>query len=823
MVSPTLVLSSGLAELKRLLADLSATSTDLNEADTRHRFIDRLLHDCLGWDRSETHVERRLGDTYSDYELGRPPRVLVEAKRAGATFSIPHEHSPRVLRSLRSLTSASREFREAFLQATTYCAQRGIQICVVATSSQVVVSLGVRSDGVPVGDGKCLVFDGHGALVEHFPELWQAISPASVARNQLLSDLGSDAPTGIPPKLSTTIPSYPQYRYRNAFQESLRLVSDLIIEDAPHTPELVKRFYEECYCDSGALQKEALLGKTILAARYSALFSGDKEAPVIENVDPRKGDSFGLSSDALAEALGRRPIVVIGDVGVGKTSFIRHLVHVRAEDEMRNAIFIYLDLGSQANLGQDIREFLLQDIERQLLESHGVDIENDAFVRGVYHGDLLRFERGIYGPLKAASPAQFLEHEIEKLSELISDRASHLKACIQHLSAGRRKQVVLCIDNADQRTFEDQQAAFLAAQEFAANWRALVLVSIRPKTYFASRNAGSASAYPQRVLAISPPRIDEVLDRRLRFSLELAEGRLPLENLDGVSIRLDSLATFLKALLYSLQHNRELAELLGNITGGNIREVLELVKGFIGSPNVDSAKIVRIMETDGKYVIPLHEFTKQALLGEYSHYDARSSIAFNLFDLRYPDYKEHFLSSIIVAFLNSDSPARTHDGFVPCERIIEELQDFGFVVDQVEHALRRLTNKKLIEATERVTFDEGLQGLVGEMPSAFRVTTIGVYHVTKWAPSFAYLDAMIVDTPILDEAIRSSVTSRIRSFSISDRYARAVDFRNYLSKAWTMLASTPSYFDWPTVLTEGVTSFESVRRACEAASANRAS
>jgi hypothetical protein len=270
-----------------------------------------------------------------------------------------------------------------------------------------------------------------------------------------------------------------------------------------------------------------------------------------------------------------------------------------------------------------------------------VDLFEDKFVRGVYHGDLQRFERGIYGSLKEVSPDKFLERQIEHLAGLTREPVAHFRKCIAHLSKGRKKQVVICIDNADQRDSKIQQEAFLSAQEFAANWQALVLISIRPRTYFTSKSSGSISAYPQRMLTISPPRIDLVLQKRLQFSLDLAEGRMPLDRLVGITIRLDSIATFLKALIYSLRNNKELSELLGNITGGNIREALELIKGFIGSANVDSEKIIDVMENgDGRYVIPLHEFSKQALLGEYSHYDAKSSIAFNLFDIRYPDRRD---------------------------------------------------------------------------------------------------------------------------------------------------------------------------------------
>ena len=817
MSTPTHTLAEGDAALSRLLESMAQQGLDLNEADTRHRFIDCLIHDCLGWDRpTDTALERYFNGDYSDYELGNPPQVVIEAKRAGETFQLPSEGTDSIVRSIRSLISNSPQFKIAFFQAAKYCAERGIQIGAVANSTQIIVFLGVRSDGVPPAEGKCLFFNGPLQLSSNFNRLWQAISPDAATRKLLLEELASTVPTGLAPKLSSYIPNYPSFRYPSEAQQSLKTLSDLLIEDAPNTPTLRKRFLEECYCESGALAREALLGKNILSARYAAMFSPATQGPTLQPLKSSPSDKYGLSSDVIAEALGRRPIVIIGDVGVGKTSFIRHLIYVSAADEMANALFIYLDLGSQASLGQNISNFFLEEIERQLLTAYEVDIYEDSFVRGVYHGEMLRFEKGIYGRLKDAAPEKFLDRQIEHLESLTKDKVRHLRSSISHLSKGRRKQVLICIDNADQRDLTTQQEAFLSAQEFAASWDALVLISIRPRTYFASKTSGSISAYPQRILTISPPRIDLVLQKRLQFSLELAEGRLPLDRLDGITLRLDSIATFLKALIYSLRNNKEISELLANITGGNIREALELIKGFIGSANVDSEKIIDIMENeDGKYVIPLHEFSKQALLGEYSHYDAKSSVAFNLFDIRYPDRREHFLCSIIIAYLLSDSSAKTPEGFLPTASILNEMQRFGFVSDQVEHALRRLTNKKLIETTERITFDEGLQGLVGDMPLAFRATTIGSYHVQRWAPSFAYLDAMLIDTPILDDAARNSAIRRVTSFDIRERYKRTVDFDHYLTESWEAISPKPVFFDWPTVRKVGANGFNSVMRAVE--------
>uniref|UniRef100_UPI00261AB484 hypothetical protein n=1 Tax=uncultured Rhizobium sp. TaxID=155567 RepID=UPI00261AB484 len=207
------------------------------------------------------------------------------------------------------------------------------------------------------------------------------------------------------------------------------------------------------------------------------------------------------------------------------------------------------------------------------------------------------------------------------------------------------------------------------------------------------------------------------------------------------------------------------------------------------------------------YVIPIHEFSKAAILGEYSHYVSETSLAMNVFDVQTADRKEHFLCIMILTYLLSSGVRKDRDGFVNTNNIVQEMQRWGFVPDQTENGLRKLTNKRLIETTERITFEEDLLGLVGEVPNGFRPTSIGVYHVRRWIGRFSYLDAMVFDTPIFDEQVREFISSKLGSFDISDRYERTVAFRDYLSASWEASSLRPEYFDWKESVREGMRDF----------------
>ena len=69
------------------------------------------------------------------------------------------------------------------------------------------------------------------------------------------------------------------------------------------------------------------------------------------------------------------------------------------------------------------------------------------------------------------------------------------------------------------------------------------------------------------------------------------------------------------------------------------------------------------------------------------------------------------------------------------------------------------------------------------MPHGFRVTTIGAYHLRRWLGTFAYLDAVLFDTPIFDERATATISRDLESFDIRHRLERTTAFRNYLTGA----------------------------------------
>jgi hypothetical protein len=415
-----------------------------------------------------------------------------------------------------------------------------------------------------------------------------------------------------------------------------------------------------------------------------------------------------------------------------------------------------------------------------------------GFVRGAYHAELIRFREGIYKPLFEKGDPRAQYKEIEFLETSLKNRAEHLRKSLEHISRGHRKQIIIFIDNCDQRDDDIQQNAFLIAQELAQNWPVTIFVSLRPETFHRSVRSGTLSGYHPKVFTISPPRIDEVIEKRLIFAQKIARGEIPLSSVK-LSLQFPKLDILIEILKSSLKRNKNLLECIDNISGGNVRQAIDLVKAFLGSGHVDTEKILALNETNlferqDPYLIPLHEFLRAVIYGDSVYYDPNRSPMTNLFDVHFYDRNEHFLLPILLGTLHSHLVTGKDNGFLDTNKVYGHLQSLGFTVDQIDASISFAYTRKLLETSER-----GAIIKPERPPSMLRINTIGIYHICNLCNLFTYIDAIVVDTPIFDSELKAKIKT---GFDIKERLVKVEYFRQYLNEVWEYFRSKQTFFDW---------------------------
>jgi len=805
-------LANGLSRLKAILQEFPPESEHWNEAQNRFQFIDRLLIECLGWQTPQISVEQHdENGGRADYILGSlPARAVLEAKRQAIIFEGISNQNPGRICKLADLSMMSKNFLNAASQVIPYCAMRGAPIAIICNGPQLIVFQAI-TPGMPPLEGECYFFDGYTSYVRHFTLLWKLLSPEGIHENRAYRDLALHRNPRIPPKASESIPEPNRFRYRNELEEELRALSSMLLEEIEDNPDLKSSFYQECYVPIEANNRHLLLSKQIIEARYRR---AGVDTNSLSSLD--SATRSGVLNDQFTMGAKSRPIVVLGEVGVGKTSFFENLYQNIQKNTNNETYYIHIDLGTKGNLSSSLKETILDTIQSTLLKKYAIDINSSDFIESIYHKDLKSFEKTPTASLKEQDPLFYAKERVEFIKSKMSKLDKHIIAALSHLSFGRRKRIILVIDNADQRNFDIQQEAFLIAQELAASRSIFVFVALRPSTFYLSKKTGALSGYQNKVLTISPPPADVVIDKRINFALRVAEGHVAPAELDNIRLQLKSIVAFLTATLRSIRRNSDIRQFLSNITGGNTRAVIEMVTSFCGSPNVDAEKIINIELERGEYVVPLHEFTKHALLGEYAYFNPNSSVvAQNVFDISYADPKEHFLCSLIVSFLSSSTGSRDNDGFALGAKVSDEISKHGFIEEQIKNALKRLALHRLIE-TPYLHFRElSVDDYTDPLTFHYRASSIGIYHVRHWTGSFAFLDATSTDTPIFDDEARHLVSRHAASFEIEDRFRKTEAFKRYLEEQWHASGIHCSYYNFTNLIDAGQESFRLVQQVVE--------
>lgn len=803
-------ISEGKINLGKIIASLPNNTYYWNEAQNRYQFIDRIINECLGWEKPYIEVEKRdEAGGIADYLLGSPVKAIIEAKREEKTFDIPPNSKVFFETKLRNIVENCKVFKSAYNQILSYCAQNGAGIAIVCNGPQMIIFKSYIQGKSPL-DGECFVFNGVNSYLEHFYDLWKLISPEGMYTNTAFQILSEKHNPRLPTKASTALTNPKEYRYRTPFQDNLRAIASVLLDNIEGRPATKSEFYRECYVNVDSTNRNTLLSKNVISNRYKRVSdNGISPARINATIEDSK---LYIDSNIFSINDGR-PLVVIGDVGVGKTSFFENIFENLDADGNEELYYVHINLGEEAALSLNVKSHVLKKIPEIIRNKYGVNIESSDFVEKVYSNDLNHFDEGVQGRLKIIDEKEYELSKIKFLSDLLADKSTHIIRSLSYLYNVKKIQIIIVLDNGDQRTFETQQEAFLVAQELASSRKVFVFVALRPATFFASKLNGALSGYKNQVLTISPPPAEEVILKRISFAMRVAEGKIAPAALKGVTLNLNDIIFFLKSTLRSIKSNKDIRTFLSNITGGNTRLVIELFTSFCGSPNVEAERIVSIEKQTNNYKVPLHEFTKHALLGEYAYYSQTSSlVACNVYDIFQPDPKEHFLSCLLISYISSPTGERDKDGFVEGNSILKEMSRVGFVEKQIRPTLKRLSTHRLIETPHAHYREITVEEDVLPESFAFRATSVGIYHVRHWIGNFSFLDATSIDTPIFQKEAKDKVFSKVDSFSIHDRYERASAFRDYLLDVWHNSILSVEYFDYPEVLSGQLYSFESVEK-----------
>lgn len=134
-------MSSGdnLVELEKI--KVLTSKRDLNEAETRHKIIDFILHDFLSWPKNRVMVEEYIDPGFADYVLKKEngdDLLFIEAKKEGVFFELPIPHTKTekyTYIGIKKLIS-DQNIKKAMQQVRTYCFDTGCEYAAITNGHE---------------------------------------------------------------------------------------------------------------------------------------------------------------------------------------------------------------------------------------------------------------------------------------------------------------------------------------------------------------------------------------------------------------------------------------------------------------------------------------------------------------------------------------------------------------------------------------------------------------------------------------------------------------------------------------------------------------
>lgn len=472
--------------------------------------------------------------------------------------------------------------------------------------------------------------------------------------------------------------------------------------------------------------------------------------------------------DALREPrqLEHQVLLIVGSVGVGKTTFIDHLQYVALpKDIVDSTVWVRVNMNNAPGVQDEIYDWMRSEIILGCRSAYPqIDFDSLEAIKAVFSVEVRKFKKGL-GALYGDNEQLFNEKLADHLSGLMNDRHHQAVAYTRHCSTERGKLLVIVIDNCDKRTLDQQLLMFEVAQWTQREFRALVILPLREETYDNYRDRPPLdTALKDLVFRIEPPVFQQVLVSRVQMALSEIRSsgsetyRYDLPNGFRVEYPQSDKAYYLASILYAVfEHDREIRRIILGLAGRNIRRALEMFLEFCRSGHITEDYIFKIRQAEGRYVLPLHVVERVLLRMNRRFYDSDYSYVKNLLALDTKDVRpNHFTRLVLLRWLYgkfSQQGTVGLKGYFSIGAAIEELSKFGFEPEVIRREVEYLAKAQCIVAE-----DFSVEGFSDE--KLIRLAPAGFVHL-ELIKSATYLAALAEDTAFPSEEIAKRVVARI--------------------------------------------------------------
>ncbi len=738
-------------QMKILIAALE--SRNKNEAETRHKIIDFVLHDFLSWPKNRVSVEEYIQPGYADYILKKQngdDQLIIEAKKEGVFFELPIPYTQEETScyiAIKKLISDN-NIKSAMQQVRTYCFDTGCEFACI-TNGHEWIFFKTFEKGKRWENLQAFVIRNLKFFITDYTKSINSLSYTAITDNASLISLL----TTFQPKDRSIyyprekIPSYSHTITANRLASTLRPLANhffgVIGDDDTD-------FMDKCYV---AQREYRATFQGIHSLMHDSLSPYFEEYGVQQLKDTGKGGQLGgRLSKNIKKSRQDEVLVLFGGKGSGKSTFIKRLLHHNPPKWLKDhSVISIIDLLKVPEEKAVIREHIWSKLVESLDSDKLLNGTRETLINGLFNDHYIISKKQELAGLNVKSDAYNL-----RLNDLVTSWKNDYLYCAIKLVkywSESNKGIIVVIDNTDQYSSDIQDYCFTSAQEISNELRCITLISMREERFHNSKIHGVLDAFQNSGFHISSPNPSEVFKKRLNYTVSLLSDKNRRSSLVG-NLE-DNLARdcilFLKILSGDFSnHGSPLTSFLSACSHGDTRLSLDLFRSFLlsGYTNVDE------MIAAGRWNFQIHQVIKPIMIPTRYFYDESLSDIPNIYQLRSNRHSSHFTALRILRKISKGSD-KTDPSYHSMAKLKAYFSEVFNMVEDFENNIDMLLKHSFIEANNRI------DSYSADVDSV-KITNYGLYMIKDLGFYFTYLDLICTDCGLYSQEICNYLTEAAR-------------------------------------------------------------
>lgn len=518
-----------------------------------------------------------------------------------------------------------------------------------------------------------------------------------------------------------------------------------VLEEITHDLTLLK----ECYCEHRIREFDRKFLPQIFAPHDDV--SGLEKIPT-------------KSLEDVVRLIESRVILVLGDVGTGKSTFVHYFFKIEIRNHPRWDIYRPIIVDFKGLSGDvDVVHFasirIDQDLKQFFIEMFGDKAKSVQMLRDIFEEDL-SWNEGLYQHCLDIGRKDLLyEMEIDDIRRYKDDLRHFNKRRMQFCEKKAGKRVVVILDNVDHIEDQDKvKSVFLLGQSLVHEGSCGVIVTMR--TYNAYGNVhhyDPYSAFNPRYLHLSLPDVREMIKKRIDFAFRNIDKTVMLDHAGGVrlSVSVSKLREEVHGVLESFA-TETIIEVLKKLSYYDLRELLRLSHRALASGHLYPA-----MRREKFSEVQYYDLINALILGNWRYYNPEDEhlAVINLFD----DECAYGRGKVLIRIRLLETIGVLGTRMVSVRDVLEYMGLLGFDRDDVINSLQKMIHHSLVSPVYPTGMD-----LVKNKIRAVNLNEKGIY----------YLDDLMLE-PRYYENMRFATYMEKDFWDVMNSYAERSDAERY--------------------------------------------